>query len=137
MLTKTFKTIILVVMLLNGLLFVSNIYVLGDREAAIEMHDDLPPTAGALMVNAKVVLCFVVGILYLVSAVGIFRGKYNLALGGLVGFALFDGFYILQLIMWARIHPRIWFDFSIFGGVSLVLGIFSWWHWRKRLVPAD
>ena len=132
MLTKMGKTIILIVMILNGLLFISNIYVLGNREAAINMHNDLAPSASALMVNAKVILCFIVGILYIVSAFGIIRKKYGLALAGIIGFVLFDGFYIVELIMWAKVHPRIWIDFTIFGGVSLLIGVYSWWNWRKR-----
>jgi hypothetical protein len=55
-----------------------------------------------------------------------------LALAGIIGFVLFDGSYIVELIMWAEIHPRIWIDFSIFGGVSLLIGIYSWWNWGKR-----
>ncbi len=73
MLSNIGKTIILIMMILNGLLFISNIYVLGNREAAINMHDDLAPSSSALMVNAKVILCFIVGILYIVSVFGIIR----------------------------------------------------------------
>lgn len=129
---KIGKVIILILMLLNGLLFISNIYVLGNREAAIEMHDDLAPTASAFMANAKVVLCFVVGILYVISAVAIIKKKYPLALSGVIGFILFDGFYIIELILWSKTHPRVWIDFSIFGGLSLLFGVYSWLNWRRR-----
>jgi len=132
-LAKIGKTIILIVMMLNGLLFISNIYVLGNREAAINMHNDLAPSANALMVNTKVIITFIVGVLYIISAFGIIRKKYDLAFAGIIGFVLFDGFYIVELIMWARIHPRIWIDFSIFGGLSLLIGVYSWWNWRKRI----
>ena len=130
---KIGERFILIVTILNGLLFISNIYVLGNTEAAINMHDDLAPSASALIVNAKVILCFIVGILYIVSAFGIIRKKYGLALAGIIGFVLFDGFYIIELIMWYRIHPRIWIDFSIFGGLSLLIGAYSWRKWRKRI----
>ncbi|MCP4132462.1 MAG: hypothetical protein GY754_15930 [bacterium] len=136
MLIKIGKTALLVIMILMGLLFISNIYVLGNVEAAIEMHDDLAPTASAFMVNTKVLICFVVGILYVLSAYGIIRKKYSLALAGIIGFILFDGFYIVQLVMWAGIHPRMWIDFSIFGGLSLLFGVFSWYHWKNRLITA-
>ena len=133
MLTKTGKMIILIVIILNGLLFISNIYVLGNREAAIEMHNDLAPSASALMVNSKVILCFIVGILYIISAFGIIRKKYGLALAGIIGFVFFEGFYVVELVMWAKIHPRIWLDFGRFGGISLLIGVYSWWNWRKRI----
>lgn len=129
---KIFKVIILALMFLNGLLFISNIYVFGNREAAIEMHNDLAPTASALMANAKVVICFVVGFLYIASAVSIIKKKYALALTGVIGFILFDGLYIYELILWSKSHPRVWIDFSIFGGLSLLIGIYSWMNWRSR-----
>lgn len=129
--SKVGRIIILIVMILNGLLFVSNIYVLGNMEAAIHMHTDLAPSANALMVNSKVIICFIVGILYIVSAFGIIRRNYDLALAGVIGFVLFDGFYIVELIMWAGIHSRIWIDFSIFGGLGLIIGLYSWRNWRK------
>jgi hypothetical protein len=134
MFKKIGTTIILILMILNGLFFVSNIYVLGNTEAAIEMHDDLPRSASALLANAKVIDCFIVGILYLVAAYGIIREKYSLALAGVVGCVLFVGLYVFQLIMWAGEHPRMWLDFAIFGGLSLLLGVYSWWNWRKRTI---
>ena len=133
---KIGKAMIVILMMLNGLLFISNIYVFGNREAAIGMHDDLAPTASDLMVNAKVVLCFVVGFLYVVSAIGIMKKKYALALSGVIGFILFDGFYILELILWSKTHPRVWIDFSVFGGLSLLIGIYSWLNWSSRTESA-
>jgi hypothetical protein len=134
---KPMKTIgkwfMLILMILTGLLFISNIYVLGNTEAAVAMHDDLPRSAGAWLANSKVLKCFAVGILYLVGAYGILRKRYSLALAGILGCALFVGFYVFQIIMWANIHPRMWTDFAIFGGVSLMIGLFSWWHWRQRV----
>lgn len=132
MLSKVFKVIILIMMILNGLLFISNIYVLGDREAAIKMHNDLAPSASALTANIKVIDCFVSGILYLSAAVGIIRRKYSWALAGVVAFVIFDGLYIIELVMWAKNHPRIWIDFSTFGGLSLLIGGYSWWTWKKK-----
>lgn len=137
MIKKIAKWFLVVFMILNGLLFISNIYVLGNTEAAIKMHDDLAPTAGALMANLKVLDCFIVGILYIIAAAGIITKRYKLSAAGVAGFVLFDGLYIIQIIMWASIHPRIWFDFSIFGGVSLIFGIFSWWHWKYGAGKAE
>ena len=132
MLSKVCKIIILVLMILNGLMFISNIYVFGDREAAIEMHDDLAPSSSELVAITKVVVVFIVGILNLVTAIAILRKKYSFALAGFIGFLIFDGLYLIQIIIWAEEHPRIWIDFSIFGTLSLIFGIFSLWHWKKR-----
>jgi hypothetical protein len=127
---KAGKTIILILMILNGLFFISNIYVLGDTQAAIAMHDDLPRSASALLANAKVIDCFVVGILYLVAAYAIIRKKYNLALAGVVACVLFVGLYIYQLVVWPSVNA--WVGFAIFGGLSLLFGGYSWWYRQKR-----
>lgn len=119
-------------MIANGLMFISGTYVLGDRKAAIEMHEDLAPSASDLMVNAKVVISFVVGILYLIAAYGIIRKKYNLALAGVIGFAIFDGFYVIELVLWAKTNPGTWMGFCIFGSLALLFGAYSLWVWRKR-----
>ncbi len=122
---KTMQIILVGLMILNGLLFVSNIYVINDREAAIAMHDDLAPTASALMANLKVLCCFVTGLMYITAAFGIIRNKLQLAWFGVLGFLMFDGLYLVQLYMWWEIHPRIWIDFTVFGGISLLIGLYS------------
>ncbi len=132
---KTYLTrFIMLLMILNGLMFISNIYILGDRAAAVAMHDDLIPTAGALMANAKVLTCFVTGILYIFCVSGIMMKKRWLVPAGIVGFILFDGLYMIQLVMWAGIHPRIWIDFSIFGGLSLFFGCFALYQFKTMRV---
>ncbi len=137
MLSKIGRAIALVVMILNGLLFASNIYALGNREAALQIHSDLAASASTLMVNTKVILCFIVGILYLVAAGGIVRKRYGLAWAGIIGFALFDGFYLVELMLWAGTHPPVWLGFGIFGSLGLLIGAFSWLNWRKEwLSPA-
>ncbi len=137
MLIKILRLVLLAGMMLNGLLFVSNIYVLGDTQAAINMHDDLPLTANPFLVNVKVIITFITGILFLVAAFAIIRRNHNLALTGVFGFALFDSFYILELAMWAGVHPRIWADFSIFGGLALLFGVFCWRYWMERSPQPD
>jgi len=129
---KILRIIIPVLMIANGLMFLSGSYVLGDREAAIEMHEDIAPTASDLMVNAKVVISFVVGILYLIAAYGIIRKKYGLSLAGVIGFAIFDGFYVIELVMWGKTNPYTWIGFSIFGSLALLFGACSLWIFRKR-----
>jgi hypothetical protein len=116
-------------MILVGLLFGSNIYVLGDAASAIQMHEDLPQTASSLLVNMKVVITFITGVLFLVAALAIINKNHNMSLAGVFGFALFDGFYLLELAMWADVNPRIWTCFAIAGGIALLLGAFCWRYW--------
>lgn len=132
MLRQAARIVMIGLMVLNGLLFIANIYVLGDTEAAIAMHDDLAPTANDPIVIGKVLDCFIVGGCYLIAAWGVARRKFRLAIFGVWGFALFDGFYMLELLLWGKSHPRVWFDFCIFGGLSLLIGIYCWQVWRNR-----
>ena len=132
MTTGIARNVLLVVMVFVGLLFVSNIYVLGNREAAIEMHEDLAPWAGNVVVQGKVIKCFAVGILYLTAAYGIVRGQRHLALAGIIGTGIFIVYYFAELLLWGGTHERVWLDFGIFGGVCLLIGVFCWLHWRKR-----
>jgi len=130
MLPKIGRVIILSVMVLNGLLFISNIYVLGDRAAALQMHTDLAASASELLVNTKVIVCFIAGILYLVAAGGIIWRRSRLALAGVIGFALFDGFYLVELMLWGGVHPQVWMGFGLFGSLGLLIGVFSWLNWQ-------
>jgi len=124
--SKTIRAAAALLMILNGLLFVSNIYVLGNTKAAIEMHTDLSPTAGPAMVNGKVIVCFVTGILYLAAAYAILSHKNRWAIAGVAGFVIFDGFYLVELAMWGGSHFQVWLGFGIFGGLGLIIGWYSW-----------
>jgi hypothetical protein len=132
MFKKISGQIILILMLLNGIFFISNIIVIGNTEAAIEMHEDLSPVAGPIMANSKVIITFVGGLLYIIAAIGIFKKKYNLALCGFIAFILFFLFYIIELLSWGNTHTPVWIGFSIFGTLSLIYGIFSWSNWKSR-----
>jgi hypothetical protein len=123
---KTVRVTMVVLMVLNGLLFVSNIYVLGNAKAAIEMHTDLSPMAGPTMANGKVIVCFVAGILYLIAAYAVFARKRHRAVAGVIGFVIFDGFYLVELVMWGGSHLPVWLGFCIFGGLGLLIGWYSW-----------
>lgn len=114
---------LIVLLVLNGLFFASNIYVLGDTAAAIEMHDDLAPTASPFVANLKVASCFATGILYLLAALGFVRRRPALVACGVWGFALFDGLFLYELAAWGLSHPRVWLDFAVFGGLALLFGV--------------
>ncbi len=136
MIARAFRRLLLLLLVLNGVFFVSNIYVLGDTPAAVAMHDDLAPSASPAVANAKVVVTFAAGALYLLTAIGVARGRRGLAACGVAAFLLFDGLYVYELAAWGRSHPRVWIDFAIFGGLALTFGIFSWREWRRPLTPA-
>jgi len=124
-------------MIANGVLFVIGTYVLGDTAAAIEMHEDLAPDASPLLVNTKVIIAFVVGLLYLLAAFGVLTRRHRLALAGVIAFALFDGFYVVELVLWAGTNPGAWIGFCIFGSISALIGAYSWWIWKKAEATAD
>ena len=126
-------SIFAVLMILNGLFFMSNIYVLGSHEAAVAMHNDLSPNAGPIITMGKVLNCFLVGICYIVAGIGILRLKKGLVQWGVWGCILFIAFYIIELILWGSTHKRVWFDFSIFGGISIVYGFISYRYWKNKI----
>ncbi len=119
-----------VLAVLNGLFFASNIYVLGNREAALRMHEDLAPTASALLANLKVIVCFVTGVLYVGAGVGLLCRRPAWCLGGAAGSVLFLAFYAVEIVLWAGTHPVTLLGFCIFGGLALLIGGGSLRAWR-------
>jgi hypothetical protein len=132
MIKKISNAFFLTLLILNGLFFLCNIYVIGNREEIIKMHQDLVPAAGAFIANAKVIGVFITGILYIITALCIIKKKYRPAFTAIIsGFVINNGLYIAQLIMWADIHPRIWIHLGIFGGLNLVHVIYTWISWKR------
>lgn len=131
MIARTVRVLGVLLLVLNGLFFVSNIYVLGDAAAAVAMHGDLAPTVSPVVANVKVIVTFTTGALYLLAAAGILRHRRALAACGVAAFVLFDGLYLYELTAWGRSHPRVWIDFTVFGGLSLLFGAMSWREWRR------
>lgn len=127
------KKFILVLMLLNGLFFISNIYVLGNTVAAIKMHDDLPRDASALLANAKVLVCFFTGIFYVITVIAIIKKRYLWALAGVIGSTMFVGLYIIEFMAAKNIHIGMLIGFLIFGILSIIYGIFSWYYWHSQI----
>jgi len=123
---NTLRLVAVALLTLNGLLFVSNLYVLGNTQAALAMHTDPAPTAGPVMAKAKVIVCFGAGMLYLIAAWAIASRKPRWAIAGVVGVLVFDGFYLVELVLWGHRHPQVWLGFSLFGGLGLALGWYCW-----------
>lgn len=130
-LNRMVNTSLLLMMVFLGILFIANIVVLGNYDAAIKMHWDLSPAAGDLLVTGKVLVCFITGVLYLVAAAGIIRHRFALVRAGLAGSALFFGYYLVELVSWGSSYPPVWIGFFSFGFLTLVIGIYSAWKWRS------
>lgn len=129
---NTLQYLISILLLLNGLLFISGIYVLGNTEAAVKMHWDLIPTASSFIANAKVMICFITGMLYLLAFIGFIKKKNSLIIHGFYGFIFFFLFYIVELVLWAKTYPSVFIGFVIFGGLSSMLGIYSLIYYKKH-----
>lgn len=134
MIKKTGSFSLIILMILCGLFLMSNIYVLGNRQAAIEMHEDLAATVSTFMVNLKVLVCFFTGLLYVIAGIALIRKQYKYCLAGLIGTGLFITLYIIEIILWIKIHPRLLFYFSIAGSISLLFGFFCWKYWYERRI---
>ncbi len=135
MLKKTANTIIMAIIILNGIFFMCNIYVLGNRAEIIKMHQDLVPSAGDLIANAKVIGVFATGVLYIITAVSIIKRKYWISLPAIIlGFLINNGLYVAQLIMWANMHPRIWIHMALFGGLNLLYVVYVLLKRKKRSI---
>jgi hypothetical protein len=129
------RSILIVLLVLNGLFFVSNIYVLGNTRAAIEMHEDLAPTAGPVLAQAKVICTFLAGAGYLLTAAALWRRRPPLALAAPVGFAAFGGLYLVELSLWGGSHAPVWIGFALFGGLGAWFALSGWRYWRTQAQP--
>lgn len=122
---KIAKWFLIVLLILNGLFFITNIYVIGDVQSGIKMHDDLSPNASPLMVNFKVINVFCTGILYLISGIGLIINRKRMILTGVLGSIIFVGFYVAELTLWGNEHKNVWLGFLTLGLLSIIFGILN------------
>jgi hypothetical protein len=133
MLKNVLNMIIVIIVFLNGLLFIAtSLYTLGNRELSLQIHEDIPSTASDGMIQFKVILCLLVGILYVMLSYSVVKKKYTFAFAGIVSFILFDGFYMLEFFLWSKTHPEVFRGFLTFGLLNFLIGISSWFYWQKR-----
>ncbi len=85
-----------------------------------------------IIVNAKVLVCFIAGALYIMTAAAILRKAYRWTLAGVIAFLLFDGLYLVELALWWRTNPKTWLGFGMFGTLNLLFGVASWRYWQQR-----
>jgi hypothetical protein len=129
---KKTKTIISILMLLFGIFFASNIYVIGNDLAAVDMHKDLYAKASTVMIQGKVIDCFFVGILYVIGAIGLLRNKNKFAVYALIAPVLFILFYIIEIISWSSVYPVVWIYFGITSGINMLFFWFAAMIFKTR-----
>ena len=84
------------------------------------------------MIQGKVIDCFLVGILYIIGAIGLLRNKNKTAIYVLISAVLFISFYILEIISWSTVYPVVWVYFGIMGGINLLFFWFAVVNFQNR-----
>lgn len=105
-------------------LFIAAIHAIGNRDKGVRIHRDIPPDAGKAIVDFKGIITIVTGIAYVFAAAGIITGIRPFLLTGMIGSALFAGFYLIELILWTSRHPSVWIGFATFGVHSIITGAY-------------
>ena len=105
-------------------LFIAAIPAIGNRDKGVRIHKEIPPDAGKTIVDIKGIITVVTGIAYVFAAVGIITGIRPFLLTGIIGSALFAGFYLIELILWTSRHPSVWIGFATFGVHSIITGLY-------------
>jgi len=123
------RTLFLILLIVNGLIFVASLPAIIDPALALQIHSDLYPECGILMITLKSAICFGAGLAYLVSAYGYYR-RSSLVFAGVVGAVPFFLFYLIELAFWGANYPQVWTGFLIFGLASLIIMTGSWFSMR-------
>ena len=124
------KILLGLVMVVNGLFFVSQVRLFYDRAAALRFHGDLPPDVDPSLVDLKVVVWGLAGLAWIVAGSGLMVGRRDWLPAAFVAFLLVDGFYVIQLWSWGVSFPAVWAWFSVFGGLALLYAVVCRQVWR-------
>lgn len=127
------KWFLIMLLLLNGLFYMSNIIAIGNLEFMIEMHEDLSPNAGLMIANVKVINIFITGLCFLIGGISIIRKKYNFAIIGTFGTINFLLMYAYQIFMWGNEYKDVYVGLFTFGLVATLNGVVSFYFWNKRV----
>lgn len=128
------KWLLIILLLLNGLFYMSNIIAFGNLSFILEMHEDLYPNTSLLVANIKVLNIFITGLCFLVSAISIMRKKYYLSVLGTIGTINFLIMYLFQIIKWGSKYRTVYEGLFTFGAVAILNGIVSFYFWRKKRI---
>lgn len=112
----------LLLLILNGIIFVSSLPALFDPSMALRIHSDLSPDAGYLMIFAKSIICLLTGLAYLIAAYGFHRCSSRIIFGTL-GAIPFFVLYLVEISFWGLYYPHVWVGFLTFGVLSLIISI--------------
>jgi hypothetical protein len=119
-------------MILVGILFISNIVGFNNPKTAINMHDDLIRNASLFMINMKVFVTFITGAALLVSSYGIIFNRLQYTIGVVVCSSLFILLYLVEVMLWIKVHPVVVFYCITIGGLNLVFILTSYKYWKNR-----
>ena len=114
------RIILLILLVGNGIIFVSSLPVISNPSMAQQIHNDLSPDAGIFIITVKSLLCVIAGIGYLVGAYGLYYNSH-LVLAGLAGAAPFFIFYLYEIASWGMTYPGVWIGFLTFGLMSFII----------------
>ncbi len=126
------RILFLILLFANGLIFVASLPAVIDPALALQIHSDLYPECGILMITLKSAICFGAGVAYLIAAYGCYR-RSSLVFAGVVGAVPFFLFYLIELAFWGAIYPQVWMGFLIFGLASLIIMTGSWFSMRTTI----
>jgi hypothetical protein len=119
-----------VVMVVNGLLFVGQVYLFPDATAALRVHRDLAPDADFQLVALKVLAWGLAGLAWVVSGIGLMTGRRDWLPAAFVGFLLVDGLYVAQFWMWGDTLLTVWAWFGVFGTLAFVYAAVARHVWK-------
>ena len=124
------KILLGLVMVANGVFFVSQVRLFYDRTAALRFHGDLPPDVDPSLVDLKVVVWGLAGLAWIVAGSGLVTGRRDWLPAAFVSFLLVDGLYVAQFWLWGDSHLAVWAGFGTFGLLTIAWAAACRHVWR-------
>ncbi|MDH5655471.1 MAG: hypothetical protein OEZ34_06155 [Spirochaetia bacterium] len=118
------KISVIVVMFLLSVLFIPGFFAIGDKARGLKIHKEMPPHASLNIVNVKGMITGVVGVLFILAAVGLILNNSYLVLFGVGASILFVLFYFYEIVLWGRSYPVVIGGFLMFGLPVFLLGLY-------------
>lgn len=116
----SWKVVVGLLMVVNGLAFVGQGWLFNDTTAALRIHRDIAPHADPGFVDFKVGAWAVAGLAFVVAGLGLLTGRREWLPAVVVGVLLVDGLYVAQFWMWGSAYPGVWAGFATFGALALL-----------------
>ena len=125
------RVVVGAVMILNGLLFLGQVYLFPDAAAALRVHRDLAQDADFQFIALKVLSWGLAGLAWVVAGLGLATGRRDWLPAAFVGFLLVDGTFAAQFWLWGREMPTVWISFGVFGLLSFLYAAVARHVWRE------